>query len=311
VAVGLAGAATAIALGHQQKSATAGTVTDAIRETLTAISSNPTTDIHSTTDQPKTTVKKHTTTTRPAGHTSGPAATTSKLVPPTRPMTTSAQRAHNKHNQPGTPPKPVTIADNFADSTLDPLTWSTWSSGTGTSYTQSNGEAVFSIAAHATFDPQFHGNGTNIGTKCKVSGPFDVRVDFSLLQWPPANGATISLTAYKTGPVDTINRGTTTQYDGYGSWPTRPFVPAPRGGLPLADTSGRLRMSRSDGWVRNYIWHHGGWKELGKAPLPGEVWLGLSIGTSADAWQQHDVSAAFDNFVLKAAHADCPAGSNP
>jgi hypothetical protein len=108
-----------------------------------------------------------------------------------------------------------------------------------------------------------------------------------------------------------INRSTTTQFDGYSSWPTPPFVPNPGGALPLPDVSGRLRMTRSQGWVRNYIWHRGGWKELGKAPLPGEVWVGLSIGTSADVWQQHPVTAAFDNFVLKSSDAICPTGSYP
>jgi DNA-binding SARP family transcriptional activator len=310
LALGLAGAATAIALVRPEKGTSSGTPAGTIYA-LPPMVTGLATETHTATVEQKTTAKKHPTTTRPAGHTSGPTSTTSKHLPSTRFTTTSAPPAHKKHRQRGAPPEPVTIADNFADGTLDPLTWSTWSSGTGTSYTQANGEAVFSIAADSTFDPQWHGNGTSIGTTCKVSGPFDVRVDFSLLQWPQANGAAISLTAFKTQPVDMINRSTTTQYDGYSSWPTRPFVPDPRGGLPLADLSGRLRMSRSDGWVRNYIWHHGGWKELGKAPLPGEVWVGLGIGTSAGVWQQQDVAAAFDNFVLKAAHADCPAGSNP
>jgi hypothetical protein len=308
-ALGLAGTATAIALVRPEKGS--GTATEAIYATLTTTSGEPTTGKQpTTTKETKTTTAKHHTTAPPV-HTTSHAVTTTKPPVLPHPPTTVAHKAQNKPKQVPASPRAVTIADNFAGNTLDPLTWTTWSSGTGTSYTQSNGEAVFSIAADATFDPQYHGNGTNIGTKCKVSGPFDVRVDFSLLQWDPANGATVSLIVYKTGPVNMINRSTTTQFDGYSSWPTPPFVPNPGGALPLADGSGRLRMTRSQGWVRNYIWHRGGWKELGKAPLPGEVWVGLSIGTSAGVWQQHAVTAAFDNFVLKASDAICPTGSYP
>jgi len=199
----------------------------------------------------------------------------------------------------------VTIADDFSDPTLDPVIWTSWSAGTGSSYAQVNGQGVFSIAGNATFDSQFHGAGSNIGTKCKFPGNFDARVDFTLLQWPAVNGASISLNAYLSSPVVLISRVTAPWGDGYHAWP--------RGGgvMPLRDQSGSLRMTRSHGIVRVFFLHHDQWKELGRIPISGQIWVGVSIGTFQKDWQQEDVSAAVDNFVLKAPDTDCPAGSDP
>jgi hypothetical protein len=144
----------------------------------------------------------------------------------------------------------------------------------------------------------------NIGTKCKFPGDFDARVNFSLLRWPAGNGATISLVAYKTGPVDEVTRSTTQQYDVYTTWPGN-------GSAPLADTSGSFRMTRTNGIVRNYIWHHAQWQELDEIPIRGELWIGLSLWTFANVWQGQPVSAAFRNFTLKSPGVDFPAGSNP
>jgi hypothetical protein len=70
-------------------------------------------------------------------------------------------------------------------------------------------------------------------------------------------------------------------------------------------------MTRSNGVVRVFFWHHDQWKELGEKPIAGEIWIGVSIGTNANDWQRQDVTAAFDNFVLTAPDAHCPAGSDP
>ena len=81
----------------------------------------------------------------------------------------------------------------------------------------------------------------NVGTQCKFPGEFDARVDYTLLSWAAGNGATVSLAAFQTGPVDLISRTTSSKYgDFYTTWPGG-------GSLPLADASGSLRMgSASD-----------------------------------------------------------------
>jgi hypothetical protein len=72
-----------------------------------------------------------------------------------------------------------------------------------------HGRVVGKSAADATFESRFHSVGINVGTKCKFPGNFDARVDYELLRWPAGNGASASLVAYQTGPVEEISRSTT------------------------------------------------------------------------------------------------------
>jgi DNA-binding SARP family transcriptional activator len=304
LALGLAGTATAIALVRPDKGTSSGTATEAIFQTLPTILNSPTTGTHPSTNEQKTTTAKSHTTAPPSHHTSNPATTTTKPASPTRPTTTVSHK-QNKKKKITPAPKPVVISDNFSGNTLDGSIWTTWAEGTGSSYTQSNGQGVFSIAGAATFEPQFHSVGTAIGTKCKFPGNFDARVDFSLLQWPTANGAEVSLTAYQTGPVELVKRFTVTGGDGYNAWPNGGSV------QPLADQSGSLRMTRSKGIIRVFFMHQGRWTKLGQIAISGEIWVGVNLGTDQSDWQQQGVSAAFDNFVLKAPRPDCPAGSYP
>jgi DNA-binding SARP family transcriptional activator len=308
LALGLAGAAIAIALVRPEKGTSSGTATEAIFETLPITVTYPTKNADRATTTPPATDKQttgdnHTTT--PAAHSTSSGAITS-TKPPSLTHATSTVAPKTKTNpKPAAAPKPVTIADNFSDPTLDGSIWTTWGQGTGSSYAQSNGQGVFSIATGATFEPQFHSVGTAIGTKCKFPGNFDARVGFTLVQWPAANGAAISLTAYQTGPVELVKRFTSTVGDGYNAWPNGASV------QPLADPSGSLRMTRSNGIIRVFYMHHGQWTKLGRIAISGEIWVGVGIGTDQSDWQQQAVSAAFDNFVLRAPRADCPAGSNP
>lgn len=302
LALGLAGTATAIALVRPEKGTSSRAATEAIFQTLPT-TANPTTDTQGAADGRKTTTAK-----KPAvapAHTASSAATTTKPTSTTRPTKNVVHKTNTTPTHVTQPPRrPVTIADNFSDLTLDPLIWTTWTAGAGSSYSQANGQAVFSIPANTTFEPQYHSAGTNIATKCKFPGNFDVRVSFSLLQWPAGNGATVSLVAYNTGPVDEISRSTTTQYDIYTTYPAQ-------GNAPLADTSGFFRMTRKNGILRTYIWHHDQWKTLSKLPIRGGLSVGVSLWTFANVWRGQPVSAAFDNFVVKAPRADCPAGSTP
>ena len=246
-----------------------------------------------------TPAQKKTTTTKIHAAVTGPAATHTGA---TTTHTTKQRRAHPpKTAKTGyRAPDPVRVADDFSSPTLDPAIWTTWSGGTGSSYTQANGRAVFSIAADATFEPQYDSAATYIGTQCRFPGDFDARVHFSLLQWPAGNGATIDLTAYEQDSELThITRMTTKQFDGYTAWPN-PYGAS--GTFALANTSGALRIKRSHGVLQDYIWYHGRWKKLWRRGLPktGEIWFSIGIVTFQPDWQQQDVSAAFDNFKITA-----------
>jgi DNA-binding SARP family transcriptional activator len=297
LALGLAGAATAIALVRPEEGTSSGAATEAIYETLPAVSF-PATDTHPATERTTNVT------------TSNPATTSTKTQPattasPTQPATTASATKQQTTTQVVPPPPLVKIADDFGGPTVDPTIWKTRSQGTGSSYTQGNGQGTFSIAGNATFDFNSQLAGTLIGTKCKFLGDFDARVDFTLLQWPPGNGAAIWLDAMTGASEELIKRVTAQTGDGYSAQPAGGYV------SPLADRSGTLRITRSHGIVHVYFRHSGQWKMLGRTPLPGEIWLQISLGATQYGWQQQSVSAAVDNFRLTASKARCPAGSNP
>ncbi len=111
--------------------------------------------------------------------------------------------------------------------------------------------------------------------------------------------------AFQAGPIELISRTTSSKYgDFYNAWPGG-------GSVPLADTSGSLRITRSKGIVKTYFLHHGQWRELGAKRISGGIWIGMMLSSNAKEWQQMSVSAGFDNFVVTAPDATCPAGSDP
>lgn len=308
LALGLAGAATAIALVRPAKGTNSGTATEAIFETLPTTVTDIATDTHPTTDGRKPTTAKHpSTTTRPASTTARPATTSTKSSSTPRPTTTVAPRGTTQPGQVAPRPKPVRITDSFSSPTLDPLVWSSGSGGTGASVTVANGRVTFSIAADATLDPQYQYVGSGITTKCAFRGNFDARVHFVVQQWPVTNGAGLALFAQKGfAEVDQIRRVTASWGDGYSTYPSGMDA------VPLPDQSGALRLNRSYGVLSAYFLHKGHWVRIAHQGSSGEISIGVWLhATKDDGWQQQAVSAQVDNFRLTAQDADCPSGSDP
>jgi DNA-binding SARP family transcriptional activator len=308
LAVGLAGTATAIALVRPEKGTSSGTATEAIFETLPTTVTDPATITHPATEGHQTApATTDTTTTRPAHTTSGGATTSTKPTTTNRPTTTVPHKPPEKPSHVVPTQNPVAITDNFSDPALDSRIWTTWSAGSGSTYTQTNGQGVFSIVANPTFDPNINNVSTNIGTECEFPGNFDARIGFTLLQWPSANGVSISLNALQGGSYSTaelMQRFTAPWGDGYQAWPSGSITLLP-------DKYGTLRLTRSRGILHAYFSRGNKWIQSGEKPFRGEVRLDLNVGAFKKDWQQQNVSAAVDNFVVKTPKADCPAGSNP
>src|SRR5262249_59742342 len=161
-----------------------------------------------------------------------------------------------------------------------------------------NGQLVFSLAGDATFDSSGNVDST-ITTTCDFPFDFDARIHYALLQWPSANGAAVNLTA---GVVELIQRFTTSSGDGYNA------LPSGSSELQLPDTSGTLRLRRSQGFIRADYLHNHRWIELGSTNFGGAIYLGLGLGTSEHPWQGQGVSAAVDKFTVTAPNVECPAG---
>jgi hypothetical protein len=61
-------------------------------------------------------------------------------------------------------------------------------------------------------------------------------------------------------------------------------------------------MTRSRGIVHLYYRHSSHWQQLTQLPQSGNISLEIGIGATQGLWQGQDVSAAIDNFTVRAAY---------
>jgi DNA-binding SARP family transcriptional activator len=308
LALGLAGTATAIALVRPERGTSSGTATEAIYETLTTTTADPTTATHPATDGHKTTAENGTTA-PPAHHTSSAATTTTKPPSLTQPTTTIAHKAQKKHKV--TPPqKPVTITDDFPGSQIDPTIWYPVRFGSGWDMTERNGHLQFTFSPGSTPGPPFGNFGGHIATVCQFPGDFDARVHFTLTAWPPDNGMNVLLYAFL-GPKNIgwhVGRwSSTTSGELYGSW-TGAFS-----SLSFGDTTGAFRLARRHGTMTAYFLHNGVWDALtsGHNTLPATIALSAiwGPGYNTGPFDGQQVVVDFDHFSVRGSSPICPAGA--
>jgi DNA-binding SARP family transcriptional activator len=335
LAVLAAGAAAAIALVRSEAGAhrSAQTVVEVKNTTIsnTTISTSPAKrHIHN--------VSHHTqagaTSTRA---TSQPEAVTTVTVaapPPTPPTTTTHQRTHpttatrRQPTKPTTPPEPtkhqriapavttppVTISDSFSGSQVDPTTWYVaCCSGTGVTVAEQDGHLEYTFAAATTPGGQYAVAGGHIGTQCRFPGDFDARVDFTLTAWPPNNGVVASLFAWL-GPTNIgtqVNRVSNAGWgDTYQAWlnPQAPIT------IRIPDTTGTLRLARSNGVLSAYLLHADHWQLLSSRTtrLTATIAIGANTGSgTGTTFGGQQVIVDFNNFTVKATNPICPQGSTP
>jgi cytoskeletal protein RodZ len=320
VALGLAGAATVIALVRPGEGSGSRTATEAIFETLTSTTTNPTTDTHRTTDAQKTTTAENrtaapahttansatttsnsvTTTSSSVTTTSSSVTTTTKQISVIRPATTVAHKADNKNEQVAAPPKPVTITDDFSGSSMNPQIWILAPpEGTGVDLAQTNGQLELTMQADATPNPQWNAMSAGYWTACTLGGDFDAQIDYTLLDWPAANGTVVALGVSWPGVGNVINLVRASRSSGQEDY----TFAAPSGEsrtLDTTDESGGLRMTRVGALVTSYIRVGGRWESFYSARYRGFVTLQFVLWASGSDFAHKDVSVAFDNFVLKA-----------
>jgi DNA-binding SARP family transcriptional activator len=317
--LGIAGAAAATAISHPHpRQAAAGVTTQPFRTIVTTVETHPTT---------KTVVqheskKSHTTTAKPsaapplvvpqtAAHPHSHAARPTTTVVPhgvqrthvtSRPHTTTTHTTTTTTTTTTakTKPTPVRIADDFTSTTMDAARWWAGGWGSGSTAQQGNGQLVFGIPADPQFDSQYNVVGPNYSLNCHFVGDFDARVDYSLVDWPAGTAASVDFQAGTNEWTFIVSRSG----DSYSSWPTGVSA-------PTSDTSGTLRLARSNGELKMYFRHAGRWQQVGRTFLRGDVRLQLDLEAHASSWQQTPVSASFANFVVTAPNDDCPPGDNP
>jgi hypothetical protein len=194
------------------------------------------------------------------------------------------------------PARALSYVDTFDTGVIDPAWWTLTATG---------GSSV--VAANARIElTQGSAGFASIALVPPVSGDFDVRVDYVLLEWPPRNLENAALNAYASpGNQLLVERTSNPQYDGTGVGEVylADFTGQGILGTPTGHRSGTLRLQREGDRVRGFFLDDTGWTLLGTYEQPGEAGLsrliGLGLFGAADP-PTAGVKVAFDNFALNA-----------
>jgi hypothetical protein len=172
--------------------------------------------------------------------------------------------------------------------------------GTGVEIAERNGRVEVTFQPGAQEGGPFSVAAGQWGTTCRLVGDFDARVEYELLDWPPANGVMVQLTAWATDFSMTVGRQSQTWGEAYQGWfPNRALS------VPTADTKGAFRIRRHDGFLFAYYRDANGWSVIRTATHSGAPLIGLQAMTTDEEFAHKPVAVAFDNFSLTASKPAC------
>jgi DNA-binding SARP family transcriptional activator len=202
---------------------------------------------------------------------------------------------------PPPPPQPTLITDEFEDSVLNTTIWHQIATGTGIDIAERNGRLEIDFAADGVPGGEYNILGAHYGTQCRFPEDFDVRVDYQLLDWPPANGVFVQLNAWFTNrPQLAIVRQSQTSGEEYAT-----FWGGHVSNRRTADTSGSLRIKRVGSRFTTY--HKSGrtWLPLDSVLSEGAPMISIQAMSMPDWFGHKAVRVALDNFSMRAVRPAC------
>jgi len=236
-------------------------------------------------------------------------AKASAAAPPVRGKSKSRPTSTGTHAR-TKKPKIVTITDDFSGNQIDGTIWYQVYLGTGWNLSQQDGHLEFTFPPGTTPGPPYDNFGGHVGTRCKFPGDFDARVDFTLVQWPTANGILVSLWSFfQNIGWESWRRSSTQWGEQYGSYTGSATSVA------LDDASGTLRIVRRNGVVTTYFLHNGKWQPLTSGSSRSLATIAVGASDDNDAaghgipFPGKQVVVDFDNFRVRAADPICPPGA--
>lgn len=181
--------------------------------------------------------------------------------------------------------------------------WQVIVNGTGAANTEENGQLVTTLAANAVQGGQFDEIETHWGTQCRMSGDYDVQVDYRLLEWPQANGVQAALSAFA-GPTNIgfmAIRESQAWGEQYSSWIPENFT-----SVSSADAAGSLRLQREGDTAVTSFWNGSTWMPLASGPTstdPASITLGAA--SFMNRFVHQEVKVAWDNFRINSGTISC------
>lgn len=208
------------------------------------------------------------------------------------------------------------VYDHFEDGKIGSV-WDVQAKGSGASIVEQGGQLVIDLPAKLAGNDLEHVLGGGLVSTCRVTGNFDLTVDYSLLRWPASNGVRVALMVSNT-PESVQQHGVARVSFGaddfYGE-PTDTYLYDDAGSVAgiveSDDHSGRLRLTRWDGLLVGYYRKGSDWVQISSSRLNVPT-LTFSIGAwSPDyAFTHQKVQVAFDNVSLTG-DVECPVEEPP
>ena len=189
------------------------------------------------------------------------------------------------------------LTDDFNSNARNVDLWSVIHDGTGGTYRWGNGELELSIAADGA-PTDGSPIGLHVAVNCVLSGDFDVRADYRLLDWPVGDGVNAGINAFFTN--GSINRTTDSGGETYNAFLDPAFA-----SVPTSDRSGTLRLVRSGSTMTSYYRSGTTWVQLASAPAQVTPAIVALQFKSFGNFGHQAARVAFDNFRLDATNADC------
>jgi hypothetical protein len=208
-------------------------------------------------------------------------------------------------------PRIVTISDNFDGNQIDGTIWYQIHQGSGwPPLSESKGHLEFVFPPGTAPGPPWNNYGGHVGTRCQFPGDFDARVDFSLVQWPAANGIVVWLRAFFE-PNNYGWAGTFRQNSPWGEQYSGVISGGNGASTPLDDSTGTFRLVRRNGDITTYFLHNANWIKLGSDVnrSPVVITIGADTTTTSPPARNDQVIVDFNNFTVTAANPICPAGA--
>jgi hypothetical protein len=195
----------------------------------------------------------------------------------------------------------VIVSDDFGDSWMNSLKWHVIKTGTQVEVAQKDGRLEIELGPGAVAGGAYNTIDGHYGTQCRFPSDFDARIDFTLLDWPSANGVFAGLNTFFADTA--VGRQSSTEWgETYAAW----VIPN-NGGVPgVTDTSGRIRIARTDGVISAYVMRRGSWFRLVSGRNTGTAIIGPQATATDEGFGHKPVRVAFDNFVVKAKQPLCP-----
>jgi hypothetical protein len=197
--------------------------------------------------------------------------------------------------------------DPFSGPSIDRSIWATGTLGSGPSIGLSPAGLEFRIPGSSHDDPQQRVILAGAASLCRMSGDFDVRVDFEIVEGPSRSGVRLALNNLADAAVARVSGGPPESHLG------ECYLLQANGIMPLVladDRTGGLRLARTGSVITGYYRKGGEWVAIrSDSVATHDVGVGLAAWTHDSVFARQDVRVAFRNLVVQRGQFLCPVAS--